>query len=137
MKTLNSLVPTLALAAFASYVLLSPELPNAISAIPAAIAAQPSKLGDLSSFRTIASDTSQLVIQNQLARAKDRIKDLETTWDEAEPSLKPRAAADWHKLDKAIDEALEALRARSPNQATCQEKLTRLIAMMDQMSGKA
>jgi hypothetical protein len=108
-----------------------------ITIIASAEAASPSKLGDLSKFRTIVVDTKTLADKGDLAGAKARIKDLETSWDEAEAGLKPRAAADWHLVDKAIDKALAALRADKPDAASCKRSLTELLAVMDQMSGKA
>ena len=113
----------------AKYILLA----TVFFTLPATAA---SKLGDLGKFRKIAEDTRTLVDQGKLSEAKTRIKDLETLWDETEPSLKPRAAADWHVVDKAIDRSLDALRASAPDAKDCKKSLTDLLATMDRMNGK-
>ena len=94
-------------------------------------------LGDLSSFRAIAADTLAIVNTGKLTRAKARIKDLETSWDNAEARLRPRNPEQWRIIDKSIDAALTQVRADTPQPAAAKDALQNLLAVMDRPSPSA
>jgi hypothetical protein len=100
------------------------------SATSSASTAPTSPLGDLSSFRTITQDTLNKLNTGDQSGATTRIGDLEYAWDQAQPVLKARNAAEWTKIDGKIDTVLRELRAVQPNPTTEKAALQALLEVL-------
>ena len=58
------------------------------------------------------------------------MKDLETAWDDAQPTLKPLDETAWAVLDGQIDAVLTAVRAATPDTAAETDALKALLATL-------
>lgn len=100
--------------------------------LPAATQASvsPDALGDLSPYQAIVADTQAIAGTGDFAAAERRITDLETMWDEAEPTLRPKDPAAWGNVDDAADAAFSALRAGTPDAAKVDAALGALATVL-------
>lgn len=87
-------------------------------------------VSDVANFRTIAQDTLDLVAGSDQAGAVTRVKDLETAWDDAQPTLQPLDDTGWSVLDGQIDAVLTAVRASSPDTAAETDALNTLLTTL-------
>jgi hypothetical protein len=85
---------------------------------------------EISKFRTITKDTLEKLQAGDQAGATARIKDLETAWDNDQPTLQPLDENAWQVLDRQIDSTLKALRASRPDPATETQTLTTLLTAL-------
>jgi uncharacterized membrane-anchored protein len=85
---------------------------------------------DVANFRTIAADSLTKVQAGDQAAATARIKDLETAWDDAQPTLQTLDDASWTVLDGQIDSVLKAMRASNPDPGAETQTLTTLLASL-------
>lgn len=97
-------------------------------------ASDPRPLGDLSSFKTITVDTLGLVDSGNLSEAKTRVRDLESTWDNAAGALRRMNGEKWTEVDDSIDAVLRQLRAFHQNKAACRDSLHSLLMIIDQLN---
>ncbi len=105
---------------------------------PAVSLAADKRLGDLGPFEAITADVQTIAASGDLGGAKARIKDLETAWDDAEATMRPLDAGQWGTVDDAIDAALHAVRAGTPEPATVSDALAALqVTLADPTGGGA
>jgi uncharacterized membrane-anchored protein len=82
---------------------------------------------EIAKFRSITQDTLTKLRSGDQAGATARVTDLETAWDDDQPTLEPKDETAWHFLDGRIDAVLRALRATHPDTATEEQALTALL----------
>lgn len=99
-------------------------------------AATASKLGDLSRFKGLVMDVTTAINKGDLVAARQRTTDLESAWDSAEAGIKPRSAADWHLIDKALDKLYAAVRQDKPDVMLCKQALADVLSIMRTTEGK-
>ena len=85
---------------------------------------------EITKFRTIAADALAQVRAGNQSGATARIKDLETAWDDDQPTLQPLDDTAWTVLDGQIDNVLTAVRAGNPDPATETQTLTALLTSL-------
>ena len=90
-------------------------------------------LGDLSAYRTIATDLLRLVHGGDMSGARLRAHDLESAWDDAQARLQPSNPAQWTVMDGAIDNVLRTLRSAQPSMALSSTSLGALIVVIDRL----
>ncbi len=85
---------------------------------------------DVATIRTIVSDTRGLVAAGDQAGATARAKDLETAWDDAQPTLEPLDETGWSVLDGQIDAVLTSIRDAHPDAAAETTALNTLLTTL-------
>jgi uncharacterized membrane-anchored protein len=102
----------------------------ATTPLPPKQATSPFPPGEVAKLRTIASDTLATLRSGNQTTATARVADLETAWDDDQPTLEPKNERSWHFLDSEIDHVLKALRAPKPDKATETAVLSTFLASL-------
>jgi hypothetical protein len=114
----------------------SVALPRAKAAeIPATQKVGP--LGDLSEYLGIARDTQKIVKSGDFKAARQRIRDLEKTWDANEDKHRPLNPEAWTQADTQMDRAIDKLRQQKPDAAVVGGALDDLIKTLESYDSKA
>lgn len=93
-------------------------------------ATSPFPPAEIAKFRTITADTLARLNAGHQGAATTRVTDLETAWDDAQPTLEPKSEQSWHFLDSEIDQVLKALRAPNPDKAAEVKALNTLLTSL-------
>ena len=93
-------------------------------------ATSPFPPAEITKFRTITADTLAKLNTGDQTAATTRVTDLETAWDNDQPTLEPKNQQPWHFLDGQIDHVLKALRAPKPDKVTEVAALNTLLTSL-------
>ncbi len=124
-----AVVTVLVALGIAGYYLRNAQLQR--QATSASTATRP--LGNLSAFRTLATELTSAVHAGDWTAAKAKADDLEHDWDSAQAKLQRMNPAKWTQMDDAIDAVLKHVRASQDAAATASsvEAFRRVIETLD------
>ncbi len=120
----------MAAAAFAGGFVNAPcraAAPNAATEAPASGAVY--SKDETAGLKTIATAALAAATAGKKPEAVTKITELEKTWDRKEKAMKAKSAATWTELDKALDQAIEAIRTKGnlPDGKTALEDFTKKL----------
>ena len=112
MKTQHLTITALALAAsFAGVIGIAPCNAAPAAATEAAASAVYGK-EETANLKTIAAKALEAATAGKKPEAVTKITELEKAWDHKEKAMKAKSDAIWTALDKALDQAIEAIRSK-------------------------
>lgn len=108
----------------------SEETPVSATLAPGQSATAKFPAAKVANLRAIVRNALGRVTGGDQAGAVSRAKDLETTWDDAQPELQPLDPDGWAVLDGQIDAVLTAVRAPNPDASTQTDAMNTLLTTL-------
>jgi esterase/lipase len=127
MKTWIRLAMLIALTVGGTIAMAAREAKPMDASTPAAARARDD---NMTPYRNLAADTLKAFKGNDLATARKKAKELETAWDKNEKALQKKSPDVWGQIDKAMDDFIKPLAAKSPDAGKVQAGYDAFIAKL-------
>ena len=88
-------------------------------------------LGDISKYKAFAEAAQKELSADNAKGALAELRKLEKAWDDAEKDLKAKSAAAWGDIDKKMDLAIAAVRAKPLDADKAKKAIETLLAAFD------
>jgi len=85
---------------------------------------------NMTPYRKLAADTLQAFKAHDMSTAKKKARELEVAWDTREKALKKKSPDLWGQIDKAMDDFIKPVQAKSPDPAAVQTAYDTFIAKL-------
>ena len=91
---------------------------------------------NMTPYRKLAADTLMAFKANDMPTAKKKARELEVAWDTREKALQKKSPDLWGQIDKAMDDFIKPVQAKSPDPAKVQTAYDTFIAKL-QLAAKS
>jgi hypothetical protein len=82
-------------------------------------------------YRTLAADTLKAFNAKDITSARKKAKELESAWDKNEKALQKKSPDIWTQIDKAMDDFIKPLDAKTPDATKVQAGYDAFIAKLE------